>query len=220
MYPYKTPYQWYVSFLDILNALYICSTKNNLISWCGNVIFEKHIFSFAICLISSFSPNVPPITKVIELFVKETFSIFLEKDKLYPSRLASGRFRTDAEHNHRASDDINSYVIAVDSNGKIIYMALGTGHGKGSPCDPFYHRKDIIEAKNLDCFHLLDSYRPFRDGLNPLGYMDFEFIIPKEGFVITISNNAFEKRTLLSFLLKGNNLLNGGKIIWQKNKLK
>lgn len=139
-----------------------------------------------------------------------SFSIFLEKDKLYTSRLVKDRYRTDAEHNHRASDDINSYVIAVDSNGKIIYMALGTGHGKGSPCDPFYHRKDIIEAKNLDCFHLLDSYRPFRDGLNPLGYMDFEFIIPKEGFVITISNNAFEKRTLLSFLLKGNNLLNGG----------
>ena len=139
-----------------------------------------------------------------------SFSIFLEKDKLYPSRLVSGRFRTDAEHNHRASDDINSYVIAVDANGKITYMALGTGHGKGSPCDPFYHRKDIIETKDLDCFHLLDSYRPFKDGLNPYGYMDFEFIIPKDGFVITISNNAFEKRTLLSFLLKGNNVLNGG----------
>ena len=139
-----------------------------------------------------------------------SFSIFLEKDKLYPSRLASGRYRTDAEHNHRASDDINSYVIAVDSNGKIIYMALGTGHGKGSPCDPFYHRKDIVESRDLDCFYLLDSYRPFKDGLNPLGFMDFEFIIPKGGFVITVSNNAFEKRTLLSFLLKGNKNLNGG----------
>ena len=132
-----------------------------------------------------------------------SFSIFLDKDKMYPARLVKDRYRTDAEHNHRASDDINSYVIAVDSKGKIIYLCLGTGHCKGSPCDPFYHSKDIIEARDLECFYLLDTYRPFQDGTNPEGFMDFEFIIPKDGFIITINNKAFEKRTLFSFLLKG-----------------
>ena len=131
------------------------------------------------------------------------FSIFLEKDKLYPSRLAKGRYRTDASHNHRASDDKNSYVIAVNKEGKVIYMALGTGHCMGSPCDPFYHQKEVVETKGLECFHILDTYRPFGDGTDR--YQDFEFIIPKDGFVITITNNSYEIRTLFSFLTRASN---------------
>ena len=131
------------------------------------------------------------------------FSAFIEEDHLYPARLAEGRYRTDASHNHRASDDKNSYVIAVNSLGKIIYMALGTGHCMGSPCDPFYHPKEIVEAKNLDCFYLLDTYRPFGDGTE--NFTHFEFIIPKNGFVITINNNSYEIRNLFDFLSKGIN---------------
>lgn len=60
-------YLWYVSLLAILNPLNICSNRKTLINWCGNVIFEKHIFSFAVFSTSSPIPKVPPITNVIEL---------------------------------------------------------------------------------------------------------------------------------------------------------
>lgn len=151
-----------------------------------NVEYEIHTINFH-----------PTINK------ESYFSIYLDKDKMYPAKLAPNRFRTDAYHQTWASNSPNNYIIAVNSSGNIIYMALGTGHAKGSPCDPFYHQKSIVEAKKLECFHILDSYTPFGDGT--MHYIDYEFIIPKDGFIITIASNSFELKAMFEFFSKGDN---------------
>ncbi len=131
------------------------------------------------------------------------FSIYLDKDKLYPSMLCEGRYRTDAYHQTWASNSPNNYVIAVNSLGNIIYMAYATGHSHGSPCDPFYHPKDIVEASKMECFYILDTYTPFGDGT--MHYIDYEFIIPKDGFIITVASNSFELKAMFEHFSKGDN---------------
>lgn len=65
--PFIIYYLWYSSFALILNALYTCSVKMSLISWCGKVIFENPSFKLLKDFISSQIPSEPPIIKSIVL---------------------------------------------------------------------------------------------------------------------------------------------------------
>ena len=121
------------------------------------------------------------------------FCVFLDKGN-YRSYYAHDRYRTASKIPQRASQIKNNYVVAVNELGKIIYMAKSTGYGYGSPCDKFYHQCNITEARNIDCFYLLPSYSPYGDGTNH--YFDWEFVIPKNGFVMIIAENSFEFKSI------------------------
>lgn len=123
------------------------------------------------------------------------FCVFLDKGN-YRSFFAQNRYRTASNVPQRASNNKNNFVIAVNEQGKIIYMAKSTGYGYGSPCDTFYHQSDVTEAKNIDCFYLLPTYSPYGDGTDH--YYDWEFIIPKNGFVIIIAENSLEFKTIFN----------------------
>ena len=125
---------------------------------------------------------------------KETyFSVFLDKGK-YRSFYADGRYRTSTNVPQRASQIKNNYVVAVNEQGKIIYMAKSTGYGYGSPCDKFYHQANVNEARDIDCFYMLQTYSPYGDGTEH--YYDWEFVIPKNGFVMIIAENSFEFKSI------------------------
>lgn len=130
------------------------------------------------------------------------FCVFLDKGN-YKSFFAKDRYRTSSNVPQRASNIKNNFVIAVDDSGKIIYMAKSTGYGYGSPCDVFYHRNDVTEAQNIDCFYLLPTYSPYGDGTEH--YYDWEFIIPKNGFVMIIAENSLEFKTIFNKYYTPNN---------------
>ena len=131
-------------------------------------------------------------------FNKESFfTVYTEGH--YRAFYKPDRYRTAVSRPQSAASSKNYYVLAIDNNGKVIYFGYGTGHGYGSPCDYFYHQENMIEVKKLDCFHLLDTYTPYGDGT--MHHMDFEFLIPSGGFVITISDNSFEFKSMLELFL-------------------
>ena len=117
----------------------------------------------------------------------------MDKGK-HRSFYAEGRYRTSTNVPQRASQIKNNYVVAVNELGKIIYMAKSTGYGYGSPCDKFYHQANVNEARDIDCFYLLPSYAPYGDGTEH--YFDWEFIIPRNGFVMIIAENSFEFKSI------------------------
>lgn len=123
------------------------------------------------------------------------FCVFLDKG-IYRSFFAEGRYRTASNVPQRASNVKNNFVVAVNELGKIIYMAKSTGYGYGSPCDAFYHQSDVTDANGIDCFYLLNSYSPYGDGTEH--YYDWEFIIPKNGFVMIIAENSLEFKTIFN----------------------
>ena len=121
------------------------------------------------------------------------FCVFLDNGK-HRAFYAPGRYRTATTVLQRASSVKNNYVVAVNELGKIIYMAKSTGYGYGSPCDKFYHQNNVTEVKNIDCFYLLPTYSPYGDGTEH--YFDWEFVIPKNGFVMIIAENSFEFKSI------------------------
>ena len=149
-------------------------------------------------------------------FNKESFfTVYTEGH--YRSFYLENRYRTAISRPQSAASSKSNFVIAVNEKGQIIYFGYGTGHGYGSPCDHFYHQKDMIEVKRLDCFHLLDTYTPYGDGT--MHHMDFEFVIPRGGFVITISDNSFEFKSMLELFL--NRRINANMhLIYEFNNIK
>lgn len=127
------------------------------------------------------------------------FSVYTEGH--FRSYYVEGTYRTAIPKIQSAASHKANYVLAIDASGKIIYMGYGTGYGYGSPCDQFYHQKEMIEVRSLECFHLLESYTPYGDGT--MHHNDFEFLIPKGGFVITIADNSFEFKSMLDLFLNG-----------------
>lgn len=110
------------------------------------------------------------------------------------------RHRCKANEIFRASDNLQDIILAFDDQGKIIYISERTGFGYGTPSDVFYHKK-ISKIEELDCFNILDSYLPFVRDMYPHHYHDYEFIIPKRGFVITGNLKSENFVSFLKFLL-------------------
>lgn len=135
---------------------------------------------------------------------KSNFSVWtdfeINNSIALPSKTINNRHRCDASEIYRASDNLQDIVIAFNEEGKIIYMSERTGFGYGSPSDVFYHNI-INSTKELDCFNVLDSYLPFVRDMYPHHYHDFEFIIPKNGFVITGNLKSENFVNFLKFLL-------------------
>ena len=74
--------------------------------------------------------------------------------------------------------------------------SLSTGYGYGSPCDRFYHHGDICEIAAMECFNLFDDYQPYDNIQHPFKknaeWLNYEFLIPQGGFVLTLANNSME----------------------------
>ena len=116
------------------------------------------------------------------------------------AKTIKNRHRCLANEIYRASDNLEDIVMAFDESGKIIYISERTGFGYGSPSDVFYH-SEIEDVKKLDCFNILDSYLPFVRDMYPHHYHDYEFIIPKNGFVITGNLKSESFVSFLTFIL-------------------
>lgn len=135
---------------------------------------------------------------------KSNFSVWTDfeiNNSIAPNaKTTDNRHRCEASEIYRASDNLEDIVIAFNEQGKIIYMAERTGFGYGSPSDIFYHNK-IERIKELDCFNILDSYIPFVRDMYPHHYHDYEFIIPKNGFVITGNLKSESFVSFMKFIL-------------------
>ena len=88
-------------------------------------------------------------------------------------------------------------VIGVDDKNEICFLGMHYNHPFPScgPIGMFYSKFDGIGEKN-PCFIIKDSY-----SLNYYHRKDFEFVIPKNGFIITLPYNNLKTRTLFSELL-------------------
>lgn len=94
------------------------------------------------------------------------------------------RHRCQASEIFRASDNLEDIALAFNKKNQLIYMSERPGFGYGTPSDSFYHCQ-IDNVKELECFHILDNYLPFVRDMYPHHYHNYEFLIPKDGFVIT-----------------------------------
>jgi hypothetical protein len=135
---------------------------------------------------------------------KSNFSVWTDfeiNNSIAPkAKTIDNRHRCESSEIYRASDNLEDIIIAFNEQGKIIYMAERTGFGYGSPSDIFYHNK-IETIKQLDCFNILDSYIPFVRDMYPHHYHDYEFIIPKNGFVITGNLKSESFVSFMKFIL-------------------
>lgn len=127
---------------------------------------------------------------------KSGFSIFTDNEHL--NTIASKAFYDKTRHRccenceeYQASNNKDDVVIAIDHTGKIIYLASSCGYGYGSPSDSFYKSENILNNK-LDCFLIKPSFTFYKEGRN---YLDYEFVIPKNGYVIigNMGNQDFKK---------------------------
>lgn len=136
---------------------------------------------------------------------KSDFSVWTDfeiHNSIAPNaKTIKNRHRCQAKELFRASDNLEDIVLAFDENNKLIYMSERPGFGYGTPSDTFYHSK-IDNVKNLDCFHILNNYLPFIRDMYPHHYHNYEFIIPKNGFVITGNLNSENFVAFLKFILK------------------
>ncbi len=122
-------------------------------------------------------------------------------DSIAPkAKTISNRHRCQSNEIYRASDSLEDIVLAFDEKNTLIYMSERPGFGYGTPSDIFYHCQ-IEDVKKLDCFHLLDNYLPFVRDMFPHHYHNYEFLIPKNGFVITGNLKSENFVAFLKFML-------------------
>ena len=124
------------------------------------------------------------------------FSIFPDSDGVVDSNTLPDRHLMPSDQPYQASINKQDIIIAVNNKGKIIYMAQSTGYGYGSPCDRFYHHGDICEIAAMECFNLFGNYQPYDNIQHPFKknaeWLNYEFLIPQGGFVLTLANNSME----------------------------
>lgn len=152
-------------------------------------------------------------------------SIYLDSDGVYTAIYNEKFHRTNTIVATQPSSNKNDYIIAVNEQGTIIYLARSTGYGFGSPCDDYYHSAKDNQTSQIECFYLLKNYAPFGDGTRK--YENWEFVIPKNGFILVISDRTLESNSLFNFLNKNNGVkkqydageLDDIKMIYKDNKL-
>ena len=118
------------------------------------------------------------------------------------------RHRTSAKTKYMAVDkvckgysvDDNKNIIVIDKDGKIVYFTSSCFGFIG--LERILGYQDINKSAKKECFIIEDNY----NGINykdkhDLSYLNCEFVIPKDGFVIIIDNNSSYSERIFEFIL-------------------
>lgn len=117
--------------------------------------------------------------------------------------LDGSRRRTGAKRLNSPSDDAKLFTIAVDDCGKIVYAGKKSGWGFASPCDQYYAKSSLINSR-MDCFILQPTYMRYEGQVRESWYHcnDYEFVIPKNGFVMVFNPNDYNYRKAFDAILQ------------------
>jgi hypothetical protein len=101
--------------------------------------------------------------------------------------------------------------------------SLSTGYGYGSPCDRFYHHGDICEIAAMECFNLFDDYQPYDNIQHPFKknaeWLNYEFLIPQGGFVLTLANNSMEWQNIYKIFARFSSIEERWGANWENFKI-
>ena len=151
------------------------------------------------------------------------FSIFLDSEAVVDSNTLDNRHLMPSDLPYQASINKQDIIIAVNNKGKIIYMAQSTGYGYGSPCDRFYHHGDICEIAAMECFNLFDDYQPYDNIQHPFKknaeWLNYEFLIPQGGFVLTLANNSMEWQNIYKIFARFSSIEERWGANWENFKI-
>ena len=132
---------------------------------------------------------------------------------------SSKRHRCLANESYKVSDNPDDIIIAIDKDNKIIYMTNQSGYGYGSPSDNFYmankNKEDLINK----CFILNNNFQYYKKDLSNNEYLNYEFVVPKKGFVIIGDNSYYDFLVFISLLFDNKYKLNELKDLLHNNEL-